>query len=93
MTTPKTTVADILDELCKHTQVDYGYAKLVPSETNKALTQIEELLDRELPESFEPEMDSTGSKYITDTKDGYNQALDDVRKTLKKLMGNTGDMV
>jgi hypothetical protein len=38
---PDNTVENILDDLCKNTQVDYGYEKLVPSETIKAKQSLD----------------------------------------------------
>ena len=38
---PDNTIENILDDLCKNTQVDYGYEKLVPSETIKAKQSLD----------------------------------------------------
>lgn len=48
MTDFSTKLDEILTELCKNTQADYGYEKLVPIATDEAKRAIIDLIDKEL---------------------------------------------
>ncbi len=37
-----------------------------------------------VPEKFQPEMDSEGDKYLTDTKDGHNACVDQTLKAIEE---------
>jgi hypothetical protein len=39
-----------------------------------------------LPEKFEPEMDSEGDKYLTDTKDGFNRGISEAQEAINQVI-------
>lgn len=75
-----TTLKATLDELCKHTQVDYGYEKLVPSETNKTAQSILEQLKALLPEK---KYTMEGSPLLLEHI-GFNEAIELVEKAIEE---------
>ena len=47
---------------------------------------IKELVAEAKPPTFEPETNSEGDKYLTDTKDGYNRGVTDYEANLLKAL-------
>ena len=73
-------------------QHELGTKGLIPLsrheyEAKQALTSlIKELVAEAKPPTFEPEINSEGDKYLTDTKDGYNRGVTDYEANLLKVL-------
>ena len=55
---------------------------------DKAVPALQEIMLGMLPEKFEPVMDSEGDKYLTDTKDGWNRAVDLMEQNIRGGFNN-----
>ena len=60
-------IDEILTNLCKNTQADYGYEKLVPEETDKAKDQIYKAVMEAVPKKMERNKDNGVSRWMDGT--------------------------
>jgi len=92
---PDNTVENILDDLCKNTQVDYGYEKLVPSETIKAKQSLDSHYLSIFLEVIPKKSHKAQRAYRVDSNDytavvkekARNKALDELRTALQDRLG------
>lgn len=92
-----TTLEQFIEEILE----DFGYDIVndpertrifLQSKPKQALLSLFEKYGMEcVPEKFEPVMDSEGDKYLTDTKDGWNRAVDEQTARLKQIVKGTQD--
>ena len=78
-----------LEELCKNTQADYGYAKLVPSETSKAFTAIEQDILELIGDNEYGNIGYVGEEMVDETTEEMhyrNQLRQELRTKLHKYV-------